>query len=48
MRLTVHPNTLYARLNRVRDVTGLDARGYYALTDLITVADARTAVASAT
>jgi len=40
-RLEVHPNTIYARLNRIRDVTGLNARAYHALADLITVADAR-------
>lgn len=40
-RLAVHPNTIYARLNRIRDITGLNARAYHALTDLITVADAR-------
>jgi PucR C-terminal helix-turn-helix domain/GGDEF-like domain len=41
-RLSVHPNTVYSRLNRVSEITGLDARSYHALTDLITVADART------
>ena len=40
-RLAVHPNTVYARLNRVTEITGLSARSYHALTDLITVADAR-------
>ena len=45
-RLDVHPNTIYARMDRIRDVTGLNARGYYALTDLITVADARAAALS--
>lgn len=42
-RLEVHPNTLYARLNRIREITGLNARAYFALSDLMTVADARTA-----
>lgn len=42
-RLGVHPNTLYARLNRIHDITGLNARGYAALTDLLTVVDAREA-----
>ncbi len=42
-RLELHPNTVYARLNRIRDITGLNARAYYALTDLLTVADARVA-----
>ena len=39
--LAVHPNTVYARLNRVTEITGLSARSSHALTDLITVADAR-------
>lgn len=42
-RLALHPNTVYARMNRIRDLTGLNARSYAALTDLITVADARAA-----
>lgn len=46
-RLELHPNTIYARLNRIRDVTGLNARSYHPLTDLITVADARAAAAAA-
>jgi sugar diacid utilization regulator len=45
-RLDVHPNTLYARLARIRDITGLDGRVYYALSDLLTVADARAAATS--
>jgi hypothetical protein len=40
-RLEVHPNTIYARMTRIRETTGLNALGYYALTDLITVVDAR-------
>ena len=40
-RLAVHPNTVYARLQRVSEITGLSARSYHALTDLITVAEAR-------
>ena len=40
-RLAVHPNTVYARLHRVTEITGLSARNYHALTDLITVAEAR-------
>ena len=42
-QLGLHPNTLYARLNRISEVTGLNARGYAALTDLLTVLDAREA-----
>ena len=44
LRLDVHPNTIYARMNRIRDLTGLNPRAYYALTDLLTVVDARTGV----
>ena len=40
-RLELHPNTVYARLNRIRELSGLDARSYHALTDLLTVAEAR-------
>jgi hypothetical protein len=40
-QLAVHPNTLYARFNRIRDVTGLNARVYHSLTDLLTVIDSR-------
>jgi sugar diacid utilization regulator len=40
-RLAVHPNTVYARLNRIRDITGLNARAFHPLCDLLTVADAR-------
>jgi hypothetical protein len=43
LRLAVHPNTVYTRMKRIGDVTGLNPRGYDALTDLITVADARAA-----
>ncbi len=42
-QLGLHPNTLYARMNRISEVTGLNARGYAALTDLLTVLDARDA-----
>lgn len=42
-QLSLHPNTLYARMNRISDITGLNARGYAALTDLLTVLDAREA-----
>jgi sugar diacid utilization regulator len=40
-RLAVHPNTVYARLNRIRDTTGLNARAFHALCDLLTVAETR-------
>jgi len=40
-RLDLHPNTVYARFNRIRDITGLNARNYRALTDMLTVLEAR-------
>ena len=35
--LDVHPNTVYARLQRIFDISGLQARSYGALTDLLIV-----------
>jgi sugar diacid utilization regulator len=35
--LGVHPNTVYARLQRIFDISGLQARSYNALTDLLIV-----------
>lgn len=40
-RLNIHANTLYARLKRIRDATGLDARSYRQFTDLLLVAECR-------
>ena len=40
-KLSVHPNTLYARLQKILDITGLEARSYHALTELLIVADCR-------
>ena len=37
--LGVHPNTVYARLQRIFDISGLQARSYDALTDLLIVCD---------
>jgi hypothetical protein len=37
--LGVHPNTVYARLQRICDISGLQARSYNALTDLLIVCD---------
>lgn len=37
--LGMHPNTIYARLQRILDITGLQARSYGALTDLLIVCD---------
>lgn len=39
--LSLHPNTIYARFQRIRDITGLDARSYHALSELLLVADCR-------
>lgn len=37
--LKVHPNTIYSRFQRILDITGLDARSYNALSELLLVAD---------
>jgi len=37
--LSVHPNTIYARMQRILDLTDLDARSYHALTELLIVAE---------
>lgn len=39
--LAVHPNTIYSRLQRIFDITGLDAKSYHALTDLLIISDCR-------
>ena len=39
--LGVHPNTVYARMQRIRDVCGQDPLNYHALTDLLLASDAR-------
>ena len=33
--LDVHPNTLYARLQRIKDITGLDGQRFAALNELL-------------
>jgi hypothetical protein len=40
-QLAVHPNTVYARLERIRDVTALDPQRYHDLTDLLLAAECR-------
>lgn len=40
--LGVHPNTVYARLQRIFDISGLQARSFDALSDLLIVCDCRT------
>ena len=37
--LSVHPNTIYARMQKIIDMTEQDARSYHALTELLIVAD---------
>ncbi len=37
--LSVHPNTVYSRFQKLLDATGLDVRSYHALTELLIVAD---------
>ena len=39
--LSVHPNTIYSRIHRIRELTGLDARQYDALTELLLICDIR-------
>jgi hypothetical protein len=41
--LDVHANTLYARLKRIHEVTGLDGQRYHDLTELLLAADCGTA-----
>jgi sugar diacid utilization regulator len=38
-RLGVHPNTVYARLGRIRDLTGLDGQRHHDLVELLLAAD---------
>ena len=40
--ISVHPNTIYTRLQRIEDLTGLDGQRYHALTELLLAADCRT------
>ncbi len=39
--LKLHPNTVYARLARIEGITGLDARSFHSLTELLIVANCR-------
>jgi len=38
-QLCVHPNTVYSRLGRVRELTGLDGQRYHDLVELLLAAD---------
>ena len=40
-QLAIHPNTMYARLERIREVTGLDAQRYHDLTELLLGSECR-------
>lgn len=37
--LGIHPNTIYARMRRIRELTGLDPLSYRALTEMLLAAD---------
>lgn len=39
--MSVHPNTIYSRFQKIHDMTGLEARSYDALTELLVIADCR-------
>lgn len=39
--LSVHPNTIYARVQRINELTGLNPLTYHALTELLLAADCR-------
>ena len=41
--LAVHPNTIYLRLQRVRELTGLEPRSFSGLSELLVVVDCRCA-----
>jgi sugar diacid utilization regulator len=41
--LDVHANTLYARIKRIRELTGLDCQRFHDLTELLLAADCRPA-----
>jgi sugar diacid utilization regulator len=38
-QLGVHPNTIYARMQRIQDITGRNALAYHALTELLLATD---------
>lgn len=37
--LSVHPNTVYSRFQRILDISGVDAKSYDGLTELLVIAD---------
>ena len=40
-QLEVHPNTVYARMQKIEDLTGLDALSYHSLTEMLLALDCR-------
>ena len=40
-KLNVHPNTIYARANKIQDLTGKNALTYHGLTELLLAMDCR-------
>lgn len=45
--LSVHPNTVYSRFQKILHITGLDAKSYEALTGMLVVADCKRRSSSA-
>jgi len=39
--LSVHPNTIYSRMQRLEELTGLDGLNYHALNELLLATDCR-------
>jgi sugar diacid utilization regulator len=37
--LAIHPNTIYARLQKINDITGRNALNYHALTEMLLAAE---------
>jgi sugar diacid utilization regulator len=37
--LRIHPNTIYARMRRIRELTGLEPLQYHALTEMLLAVD---------
>lgn len=40
-QLAVHSNTIYSRLQKILDITGIDAKKYHSLTELLIIIDCR-------
>jgi sugar diacid utilization regulator len=38
-KLGVHPNTVYARIGRIKDISGLDGQRHHDLVELLLAAD---------